>query len=227
MLIKLSYNLSEHTPFYASLPKPQLRQIYDLEKGDACNSFYLTTSNHCGTHVDAPRHFNPQGRSITDYDLAEFVFDRPTVADMPLRDRELVTPSHLEPALAQVPPTANMLLLRTGFGAHREDERRYIDQGPGFGPEAAEFLMSRFPSLRAIAMDFPSVSALAHEEAGAEAHRVFLGCGAYSKRPILLVEDANLPEGLPPLKRVFIMPWLVDGLDSAPCTMYAEVGEHA
>jgi len=227
MLVQLSHNLSEHTPFYQSLPKPQLKQIYDLAKGDACNSFYFTTSNHCGTHVDAPRHFNAQGRAITDYQLSEFVFSSPAVVDVPLLDRELIQPARLEPALAGVPPSTDMLLLRTGFGLHRQDERRYIDAGPGFGPEAADYLMARFPSLRAIAMDFASVSALAHEEAGAAAHRVFLGCGRYTERPVLLVEDACLPSSLPRLSRVFIIPWLFDGLDSAPCTLFAEVLPHA
>lgn len=222
MLIKLSYNLSERTPFYASLPKPRLNQIYDLAQGGTCNSYYFTTSNHCGTHVDAPRHFNRQGRAITDYELSELVFERPAVVDVPLRDSELITPSHLEPVLAQAPGTTDILLMRTGFGEHRRDERRYIDHGPGFGRESAELLMTRLPGLRAIVMDFPSVSALAHEQAGAEAHRVFLGCTSYSERPVLLVEDANLPRDLPTLKRVFVMPWLFDGLDSAPCTVFAE-----
>ena len=223
MLVQLSYNLSENTPFYQTLPKPELRQIYDVSKGDACNSFYLTTSNHCGTHVDAPRHFHVEGRTITDYQISEFVFQHPAVVDVPLQNRELIEPRHLEPALAVVPSTIDMLLLRTGFGLHRHDERRYIDDGPGFGPEAADYLMARFPKLRAIAMDFASVSALAHEEAGAEAHRVFLGCGKYAERPALLVEDAYLPFDLPDPRRVFVIPWLFDGLDSAPCTVFAEV----
>lgn len=227
MLIKLSYDLSEHTPFYSTLPKPKLNQIYDLKRGDACNSFYLTTSNHAGTHVDAPRHFNPCGRAITDYQLSEFVFDCPGTVDVPLEDSQLIEPRDLEPALAGVPPTTDILLLRTGFGGCRQDERRYVDNGPGFGPEAAKRLMARLPSLRAVAMDFPSVSSLAHEQAGAEAHRVFLGCTEYAERPVLLVEDALLPGDLPPLDRVFVIPWLFEGLDSAPCVMFGEVTGHA
>jgi kynurenine formamidase len=227
MLIQLSYNLSEHTPFYASLPKPQLKQLYDLAKGDTCNSFYLTTSNHAGTHVDAPRHFHPRGRAITGYEIQEFVFDHIAVVDAALQDRELIEVRHLETALADTPATIDMLLLRTGFGRNRHDERRYMDNGPGFGPDAADYLMARFTKLRAIAMDFASVSSLAHEEAGAEAHRVFLGCGKYAERPVLLVEDARLPGDLPPLDRVFVIPWLFEGLDSAPCTMFAEVVQHA
>lgn len=226
MLLQLSHALSEHTPFYQSLPKPQLRQIYDLSNGDTCNSFYLTTSNHCGTHVDAPRHFNAAGRAITDYRIEELVFEQPALVDVELQDRELLGVGQLEQALSGVPDGIDILLLRTGFGQYRRDERRYIDDGPGFGPEAAEYLMERFRRLRAIAMDFASVSAPAHEEAGAEAHRVLLGCGKYAARPVLLVEDALLPRDLPGLERVFVIPWQMEGLDSAPCTMFAEVVLH-
>ncbi len=227
MLIKLSYNLSESTPFYRQLPKPHLRQLYDLANGDACNSYYFTSSNHAGTHVDAPRHFNVQGRAITEYELQEFVFEHPAVTDVPVEEGELIQPHMLEKVLTGVPRNADMLLVRTGFGRHRQDERRYMDRGPGFGPDAAEFLMRQFTSLRAVAMDIPSVSSPEHEQAGAEAHRVFLGCTNYAERPVLLVEDALLPDALPELRRVFVMPWLFDGLDSAPCTMFAEVADDA
>ena len=222
MLIQLSYALSEQTPFYSSLPKPQLRQIYDLRKGDSCNSFYFTTSNHAGTHVDAPRHFSVDGKRITDYQLSELVFSRPAVVDVPLVDNQLIEPRHLEPALASAAPDVDLILLRSHFGGVRADEPRYVGRSPGFGSAAAIFLMERFAKLRALAVDFLSISSPAHEAAGAEAHRVFLGCTAYAARPILLVEDALLPDTLPPLLRVFVIPWMFEGLDSAPCTMFGE-----
>jgi kynurenine formamidase len=222
MLIQLSHHLSGQTPFYSTLPKPQIKQIYDLDKGDICNSFYFTSSNHAGTHVDAPRHFCSEGRRITDYALSELVFSRPAVLDVPLLDQELIAPGHLEPAAAAATGDIDFILLRSGFGKFRGDERRYVDRSPGFGPAAAEFLMERFPRLRALALDFMSVSSLAHEREGAEAHRVFLGCARYADRPILLVEDALLPDAMPTLLRVFVIPWMFEGLDSAPCTMFAE-----
>jgi kynurenine formamidase len=222
MLIQLSRLLSEQTPFYSSLPKRQLQQIYDLAKGDVCNSFYFTSSNHCGTHVDAPRHFSAAGRSIADYHLSELVFFHPALLDVPLVDNQLIEPWHLEPAVSQTDRDADLILLRSGFGRFRDDEPRYVERSPGFGPDAAVLLMENFPMLRALAVDFISISSLAHEAAGAEAHRIFLGCTVYSTRPILIVEDALMPNALPPLVRVFIIPWMLKGLDSAPCTLFAE-----
>lgn len=223
MLVKLSHNLSERTPFYDGLPGPKLEQLYDLRKGDACNSFFFRTSNHAGTHVDAPLHFNPTGRAIADYDLSELVFTRPAVVDVPLGESELIEPRHLQQA-ATARPDCDILLLRSGF-AHRRavDARVYVDNGPGFSRRAAEYLLDGLPDLRAVAVDFVSIAAMSHMEEGCDAHRVFLGCAGYGARPILLVEDAWLPDSLPPLQRVFVIPLFFDGMDSAPCTMFAEV----
>jgi arylformamidase len=225
MLIQLSYPLSEQTPFYSSLPKPALRQIYNLGKGDVCNSFYFTTSNHCGTHVDAPRHFCGEGRRIAEYSLSELMFSRPAVLDIALMDNELIEPRHLHPLLASVAPDTDLILLRSRFGRFRADEAHYVERSPGFGPAAAELLIEQLPRLRALAVDFMSISSPTHEAAGADAHRVFLGCTNHVARSVLLVEDALLPHSLPPLLRVFIVPWMFEGLDSAPCTMFAEAAD--
>jgi kynurenine formamidase len=176
MLIQLSYSLSEQTPFYPPLSKPHLRQIYDLAKGDVCNSFYFTSSNHGGTHVDTPRHVSGTGRSLTDYHISELVFSRPALLDVPLRDNQLIESSHLTPAVGRADRDAHLILLRSDFGRFRDDEPRYVERSPGFGPDAAVFVMESFPKLRALA----------------------------------------------PLVGWFIIPWMLKGLDSAPCASFGE-----
>jgi kynurenine formamidase len=89
-MLNLSYKLSGNTPFYEGLAKPSIEQIYDLGKGHDCNSFYFTSSNHAGTHVDGPFHFNPAGRKIADYEPDELVFTRPAILDAPLEPSQLI-----------------------------------------------------------------------------------------------------------------------------------------
>jgi kynurenine formamidase len=222
MLIKLSYNLSESTPFPSGLPGPHLRRLYDLERGDACNSFYLTTSNHAGTHVDGPNHFNPSGRKICDYDLSELVFTKLALVDIHVSQDELITPGHFD-NLSSCRSDCDLLFVRTGFARYRSDANIYIEHNPGFSAAAADLLMRQFPEVKAIGMDFASAAATAHMKEGCDAHRVFLGDGAYSHRPVLLVEDVRFPESLPALSKVYLIPWFFEGLDSAPCTLFAEV----
>ena len=220
-MINLSYKLSTNTPFYEGLAKPSIEQIYDLGKGHDCNSFYFTSSNHAGTHVDGPFHFNPSGRKIADYEPDELVFTRPAILDVPLAPSQLIEPEALA-GLEAVRPDCDILLLRSGFGARRRDAKMYVEQGPGFSAAAARHILSRLPSLRALAMDFVSAAAMAHMEEGCEAHRVFLGCAGYSDRPVLLIEDARLPADLAVPSRIILAPWLFEGLDSAPCSLLAE-----
>jgi kynurenine formamidase len=223
MMLNLSYTLSPHTPFYEGLAKPSLERVYDLSRGDACNSFYFRTSNHCGTHVDAPWHFNPKGRKITDYEPHELVFNRPGILDAPVGPGHLIVPADLDGA--SLPPETDIVLLRTGFGVYRVEEKTYIEDAPGFSRAAAEHILRVFPALRALAMDIPSLAAWKHMDEGVEAHRVLLGCEGYSDRTVLLVEDARLPRELKPPSRVIVAPWMIEGLDSAPCTVLAEYPE--
>jgi arylformamidase len=224
MLISFSYPLSESTPFCKALRGPHLERLYDLAKGDACNSYYLTTSNHAGTHVDAPNHFNPDGRRIAEYELGELVFTRPALLNIRVGSDELILPEHLE-GWSACRGDCDLLFIRSGFGKYRGNSETYTEHNPGFSAAAADFLMQRFQDLRALAVDFASIAATAHMEEGCEAHRVFLGCGSYSDRPVLLVEDIRIPEPMPSLKKVYLVPWQFEGLDSAPCTLFAETGD--
>ncbi len=224
MIVSLSHKLSESTPFFEGLEKPALDRLYDLGRGDDCNSFYLRTSNHCGTHVDGPWHFNPSGRKICDYDIAELIFTRPAILDLPVEPAHLIRANDLD-GLSRVPKDTNIVLLRTGFGRRRAEERTYVDDGPGFSRDAAERMLDELPQLRALAVDFISLAAFRHQTEGADAHRVFLGCAGYSDRTVLLIEDAKLAPDLTTPARVIVVPWYFEGLDSAPCTLLAEFAE--
>lgn len=222
MFINLSYPLSESTPFYNQLPAPHLEKRFALERGDSCNSYYLTTSNHAGTHVDGPNHFDVKGRRIAEYALSELVFTKVAIIDIHAGKDELILAEHLA-GCAHYEKDCELLFIRTGFGKYRSDADTYIEHNPGFSAEAADFLMAQFPVLKAVAVDFASIAAMNHMEEGCEAHRVFLGCGKYSGRPALLIEDVRLPEALPNIERAFLIPWFVEGIDSAPCTLFAEL----
>jgi kynurenine formamidase len=171
--------------------------------------------------VDAPWHFNPRGRKIADFDPNELVFERPAILDAKAAPGGLIGPAELDGA-GSLQPDTDVVLLRTGFGAYRSDEKTYIEDAPGFSRAGAEYLLQSFPKLRALAMDLPSLSAWKHMEEGSEAHRVFLGCDGYSDRTVLLIEDARLPGDLEAPSRVILAPWMIEGLDSAPCTLLAE-----
>jgi arylformamidase len=219
----LSYSLGNDTPTYADNPKVSLQPASLIETGGVANWFTLTTINHNGTHVDAPWHFNPNGAKLTDLSPDWFVYQHPRLIDIPKGEDELITAEDLEPHASAI-EEADMLLIRTGFGAQvrSQDPKRYGWHAPGFHPSAARYL-KRFPMLRAVVMDFPSAAAPQHREEGFEFHRIALGAQE-SPTFFLLVEDAKLDPDLrqEELNRIVMAPLLLEGADAAPVTILAE-----
>ena len=56
-------------------PVPQAETLCDMKKGDLYNLTKLSMCAHNGTHVDAPRHFIADGKTIEQLPLEAFVGD--------------------------------------------------------------------------------------------------------------------------------------------------------
>lgn len=60
---------------YPGDPVPSRKQLQNLEQGDVCNLTAFSMCAHNGTHVDAPAHFIPGGKTIDEMGLEPFVGD--------------------------------------------------------------------------------------------------------------------------------------------------------
>jgi arylformamidase len=220
--IWLSHALSDAMPTYGDGEKPAFLPLKAMARGDSCNTARWTLPNHSGTHVDAPRHFFPDGPTISDYPAEFWVFRHSWCAAIPQPDGGGLIGQEQLP-WCEIPQQTDLLLLKTGFGSQYGAERYWRDN-PGLAPELAARLRSECPALRAVGFDFISVSSWRHRDAGREAHRAFLDPAG---PPLLLVEDMNL-SGLQPgstFNRVIVAPLRVGHADASPCTVLAEVNE--
>ncbi len=221
--ILLSHILRAGGPVYPGEPTLAVERRADMEAGDDCNTAVLHLFNHFGTHVDGPRHFNARGVPLAGLRAEAFVFSCVALLDVPRSDNELISAGDLGAAL----PggwLCDLLLLRTGFGEVRgADPERYVSRSPGLAPEAARMVMEELRTVRAIALDTISVGAPARPEEGREAHRVLCGEGRTDGRFVLIYEDVNLAPLEDSPVRVWGLPLLVEGLDSAPATLVAEI----
>lgn len=59
------------TPVYPGDPAPEYERLQAMEEGDICNLSYLKMCVHNGTHMDAPRHFLEEGKSIEELPLEQ------------------------------------------------------------------------------------------------------------------------------------------------------------
>jgi arylformamidase len=222
MFILLSFTLSSSTPTPGGRPALSILIDESVERGNPGNTFYYTAWNHAGTHVDAPGHMLRGQKVITDLSISHLIFEHAHLVDVPKKDDQLITADDLRPhanAIAQ----SDLLLLRTGFTEYRgADPSRYRDHNPGLSIEVARYLSSHhFPRLRAIGIDSISMAAAAHAFEGLEAHKILFAKN--DQRPTVLIEDMDFSADLTHLRRVIVAPLFIEGLDSSPCTVIAEV----
>ena len=219
----LSYPVDENTPVYGSTPKPIINPYRQIARGDGSNSYIITLHNHTGTHVDAPRHFIPDGRPISDYSLNELIFNNPLLIDCSKAPEELI---ELEDIPTQELDGVDCLLLRTGFGRFRDsDKESYRTRNPGILPDVILWLRKEFTAIRCIGIDSISISGFQHRELGREAHTAaFINRDGLGE-PLLLIEDMDLKvlSTKDKLRMVVVIPWQILGIDSAPCIVLAEV----
>ena len=214
----LSHKLAVDTPAFALGPGMQITPLKEISKGGSSNSYSLSFSNHLGTHVDAPNHFDPKGRRISSYGPENFIFSRPILFDLPKQESQLIRIEDLEQR-AETIEKADLLLLRTGFQRYRKtDPKKYATRNPGISASGAEYIARSFPRLRAIGVDTISISAVEHREEGREAHRNLL-----RDRDYFIIEDMDLAQYPKNVGRILALPLFVEGIDSAPCTVIAEL----
>ncbi len=213
--IYLSHPLGLTDPRPPAIPAPELAPLSTVAK-DGASVHVLKVASHTGTHVDAPCHVVEDGLPIGAFAPEELIFTRPLVVDLRAEDDEVVQPAHLSPherTLRQ----GDLVLLRFGYGrVRREDPQRFSRHSPGLGVEAARWLRQQCPGLRALGMDVPSLACIAHLEQTMSAHNELL---AGAGRRFLVIEDMDLDRDLTGLREVRINPWLVTGMDSAPCSV--------
>jgi arylformamidase len=206
----LSHVLANDTPLYGGQGEIIIRKDKSISNGDLCNTSILQVPAHSGTHVDAPYHFLNDRKSIDEFEADKWIFDSVICLEVDIRPGELIKPESISKVIDLAPET-NFILFKTGFEKYREQEI-YWCNAPGISPEVIVFLLEQCPILRAVGMDFISISSLSHRETGREAHRAFLG------KDILLFEDMRLSglNSTEKIKEIIALPLRFDKGDGSP-----------
>ncbi|MBF0188811.1 MAG: cyclase family protein [Magnetococcales bacterium] len=219
--IWLSHVTSSHTPAYGGGHAFQAVPDKQIAQGDSCNTKALRLSNHIGSHVDAPRHFVDDGRTVEDYTPEEWIFCQPLLLDVNVEKSAIIDVHHLDKAIPTHVSDADMVLVRTGMEKDRSEDA-FWKTPPGFAPETCLYLSQRFPSFSVIGMDTISISSFAQREIGRMAHRAFLECGIRIFEDLALssVHDAAV------LRRVIALPFRFSDADGAPVTLMGELTQN-
>ena len=211
--IYLSYFLDENTPLYGGEKGVKMMIDRAIKNGDTANTKRIELHNHSGTHIDFPNHFFDNGKVAQDYDASFWIFNEVYLLTKIAAEDELISLSNEE--LSDIPNGTELILFKTGFSRFRNEDK-YWTNNPGISPNIADQLRKQCPSIRAIGMDFISLTSYQNREIGREAHREFLG-----KTPILIIEDMDLRQLDESPKQVVALPLLLSNCDGSPISIIA------
>jgi kynurenine formamidase len=173
-LVDLSHSYDQQTIFWPTAERFRLHKDAD---GVTAAGFYYSansffTSEHGGTHLDAPVHFAKGKQSVDQIPLQRF-FGPAIVVDVTKQSEEnadyQVTVDDLSraEAAAGAMTAETIVLLRTGFSSRWPDAARYLgtaERGaeavaqlhfPGLHPDAAKWLVTK--GVRAVGIDTASI----------------------------------------------------------------------
>jgi kynurenine formamidase len=109
---------------------------------------------HTGTHVDAPLHFIPEGKTLDYLSIESFVGPGITLDVTPKDRAERVTVDDIEPFIDEIEKN-DVVLLHTGWDWYHGRTPEYLFEFPHLTGEASELLAGLEP--KAVGIDTPSV----------------------------------------------------------------------
>lgn len=227
MFLFLSHKLSPTDLAWPGEPVVEVKQCSDVSEDCPFCSFVSTLPNHCGTHMDAPRHFVKDGLSINELPMEYFCHKKVALLEIPKEDAQGVTKEDLEP-FHDILSEVSFALIRTGFEKYKFTEPlRYQNEGPYIATSAGDYLSENFPNLKGIGMDFLAIgspsSKVPEGELPPDCHRHILGY--FTGKFITAVEDMHLSE-IPKdaiIQQFFNAPLRIEGLDSSQVVCIAEI----
>ncbi len=195
----LSVTISKDLAMPPGAPQPVVAPLMQVEEGYPFSIFMLGFIDHCGTHVDAPYHFEADGLKVDELPL-DVLIGRARVVELAV-DR-VIKRADLEGVDLQ---GVERLLLKTRNSAilHSKEFRRdhvYLD------PIAADLLVER--GIKLVGIDYWSVEAFGSQDH--RSHHTLLRNG------VVIVELVDLSQIAPGDYELICLPLKVRGAGGAP-----------
>ncbi len=145
-LYDLSQPLNQDAPFWPYYPPFEVKYI-KRKAEHGVNAQYIMTSNHMGTHLDAPRHFVTGGMTIDEIPL-DWLYGPGVIVNLSdeLDELDVYTPEMIEKRVEV--HEGDILLLHTGWHRYAQfgeqpDEEKYIHRHPGAHPDMVPWLLEK------------------------------------------------------------------------------------
>ncbi|WP_380182214.1 cyclase family protein [Kalamiella sp. sgz302252] len=147
-LIELSHICEENMPVWPGDGRFFLSRAESFAAGDGNYNCQLSLGDHCGTHIDAPVHFMPQGKSIDEINIRQLT-GRGRCLDMAhLPPNSAISSAMVKDWEASYGKIVakDILLFRTGYDKKwrcRPNHAAFMSGWPGLSGDAACYLLEK------------------------------------------------------------------------------------
>ncbi|MCC7407939.1 MAG: cyclase family protein [Phycisphaeraceae bacterium] len=185
---------------WPSDPVYQRELFAGMAGGAPCNASMLHMTAHTGTHMDAPRHFVADGKTIEQVPLDAVMG---VVKVIRVHDPVAVTPEELGRHRLE---RGDRILFRTRNSDTTYGDEPFNRKFVSIRRDAAEMLVRT--GVRTVGVDYLSVGAIDGD--GVQTHQVLLGAGLW------LIEGLYLAEIEEGQYEMACLPLKIEGSDGAP-----------
>jgi len=199
--IDISIPLKDKMIHWPTDPVPRIERLKDRDKGDPVSLMELQIIDHVGTHVDAPLHFIPGGKTI-DKMPVNATMGRARVLE--IKNPKAITLEELEPHNLRrgeriLFKTRNSSLYKTG---------EFTEDYVYFATEVAQYMADK--GLKAVGLDYISIGTPQNRDSIRDTHSILLENGVY------IIEGINLEKVKPGRYDLICLPLLLDRGDAGP-----------
>jgi len=200
-IIDISVPVSQAMVCWPGSPEVQFSQWLSMKNGDCANDTLMKASVHSGTHVDAPSHYLPEGKTVDQIPLSVFVGDVFVVECLGV---STVQSEDLE--RADIPIEAKRLLVKTNNSEVWKNEPQIFKKDfVALSVSAAQWVTKR--GIRLVGIDYFSIES--HEGEG-NVHRALL------EENVAILESLNLEAAYTGWYELCAVPQKLIGPESAP-----------
>lgn len=206
-IIDLSQPLYHNCPGWADykMVNVQYEAIYPK---DGFSAERIDLNVHTGTHMDAPFHFYPEGKTVEQMPVEQFAGEAVPIDLFGIEPETPISPEHLEPYKNKIKKD-DIVLLCTGWSEKRGYTEDYYFKWPFLSREGAKWLVQQ--GVKGVGIDGLSIGGWA-EGNGPPAHEELLS------NEIWPLEELNLTPELLEFERWFVcaFPIKLKGFGGAP-----------
>lgn len=198
----ISLTITPNLPVWPGDPRPDLELVSSMDKGAVCNVTRMAAGVHLGTHIDAPRHFINDGRTVEQLPLD--VLTGPCYVVQLPDGIEAITAEVLE--RTEIPSKTTRILFGTR-NSHlwAKGETEFQTDFVAITEDGAEWLVER--GVQLVGIDYLSVAPYSET---IPTHLVFLRAG------VIIVEGLNLSNVMRGFYDLYCLPLKIAGSDGAP-----------